>query len=189
MPHRRSRRTAQSYSQVAPMCPPIRVHWRHDWTWASFRPPESTTKTANRSVQPFLHSLPQSVVWHIGATWRIRLTINNIIDWTCVLPLAHQSLQPKRQNRSVQPFLQSSQQKVPILYLGANFPKNCHFPWGSRPLSSTWFLGPIRVLNSTQTASWSVQPFLKGSLVWQTDRPTDDATRSATIGRIYTVRT
>ena len=32
-------------------------------------------------------------------------------------------------------------------------------------------VGPPK--SSTQTASWSVQPFLQGSLVWQTDRPTD----------------
>jgi len=50
-------------------------------------------------------------------------------------------------------------------------------------------LGPFEP--STQTASRSVQPFLQGSLVlvWQTDgqtdRPTDHATRSVTIGRIY----
>jgi len=38
-------------------------------------------------------------------------------------------------------------------------------------------------------ASWSVQPFLQGSLQWQTDRqtdwPIDHAGRSVTIGRIY----
>jgi len=39
--------------------------------------------------------------------------------------------------------------------------------------------------SSTQMASQSVQSFLHGSLLWQTDRPTDRATRSVTIGRIY----
>jgi len=35
----------------------------------------------------------------------------------------------------------------------------------------------------TQTATRSLQPFfLQGSLVWQTDRPTDHTTRSVTIG-------
>jgi len=37
--------------------------------------------------------------------------------------------------------------------------------------SNTWFLGLTR--GSTQTAPRSVQPFLQGSLVWQTDRQTD----------------
>jgi len=33
----------------------------YDWTCASFGPPESTTRTANRSVQPFLHRSRQKV--------------------------------------------------------------------------------------------------------------------------------
>jgi len=45
------------------------------------------------------------------------------------------------------------------------------------------FLNPPE--STTQTASRSVQPFLQGSLVWQTDRQTDHATRSVTICRIY----
>jgi len=42
--------------------------------------------------------------------------------------------------------------------------------------------------SSTQTASRSVQPFLQGSLLWQTDRhviQADHASRFVTIGRIY----
>ena len=37
---------------------------------------------------------------------------------------------------------------------------------------------------TTQTTSLLVQPFLQGSLVWQTDRPTDHTTRSLKIGNI-----
>ena len=40
-------------------------------------------------------------------------------------------------------------------------------------------LGPPKFIN--QTASWSVQPFLQGSGLWETDH----ATRSVTVGRIY----
>jgi len=39
--------------------------------------------------------------------------------------------------------------------------------------------------SSAQTASQLVQPFLQGSLVWQTDGLSDHATRSVTIGHIY----
>ena len=39
--------------------------------------------------------------------------------------------------------------------------------------------------SSTQTATRSLQPFLQGSLVWLTDRPTDHDTRSVTIGCMY----
>jgi len=83
----------------------------------------------------------------------------------------------------VQSFLHSSRQSVAILY--NRQPINpfhgdldLHLMCGS--------LDPSEF--STQTASWSVEPFLQGSLVWQTDRPTDHASRSVTIGRIY-VRT
>jgi len=38
-------------------------------------------------------------------------------------------------------------------------------------------------------ASKSVQAFLQGSLLCQTVRPTDHATRSATTGRIYVCST
>jgi len=44
-------------------------------------------------------------------------------------------------------------------------------------------LGPPE--SSAQMESRSVQPFSQGSLVWQTDRPTDHATQSATIGSSY----
>jgi len=43
-------------------------------------------------------------------------------------------------------------------------------------------LGPLQ--SSTQTASRSVQLFLQGSLVWQTERPTDHAARSVIIGYV-----
>jgi len=74
----------------------------------------------------------------------------------------------------------------------APFPfQNCSFLWGdldSRLIHGS--LGPPK--SSTQTASQSVQSFLQGLLVWQTDRqtnrPTDHTTQSVTVGRIY-VRT
>ena len=44
----------------------------------------------------------------------------------------------------------------------------------SGPPSNTRFLGHTRVLN--QMASQSLHPCLQGSLVWQTNRPTDHAT-------------
>jgi len=44
-------------SHVGILVPP----GEYDWTCASFGPPESTPQTANRSVQPFLHSARQKV--------------------------------------------------------------------------------------------------------------------------------
>ena len=48
-----------------------------------------------------------------------------------------------------------------------------------------WGLSPRPPEPTAQTPSRSVQPFLQGLRLWQTDRPTDHATRSVTIGRIY----
>jgi len=73
--------------------------------------------------------------------------------------------------------------------LGKWCPENVRYPsklplW-SVPPSNAWFLGPNRVHISKR--SRSVQPFLQGSRLWQTDRQTDHTTPSVTIGRIYTM--
>jgi len=62
-------------------------------------------------------------------------------------------------------------------------PKNCPFPWGNLDLHLVnGSLGPPE--SSTQTASWSVQTFLHGSLLWQTDKHTM-LLGSVTTGCIY----
>ena len=83
---------------------------------------------------------------------------------------------------SVQPFLHRWPQSVPILYNGMLFPpQNCPFPWGGpKHPSHTWFPGPTRVLK------WHLNRFSHlAGLTSVTDRPTDHATRSVTIDRIY----
>ena len=80
----------------------------YDWTCASFGPLESTTDTANGSVQSFLHSLPQ---------------------------------------------------KVPILYNGRPYPPELPLPWGTWTSHVTHdAFGPYE--STTQTAPRSVQPSL-----------------------------
>jgi len=73
---------------------------------------------------------------------------------------------------SVQPFLYRWPQSVPILYSGTLLPPP--FIRGSGLHLIHGFLGPPE--SSTQMASRSAQPFLQGSLVWQTDRQTDRQT-------------
>jgi len=48
-------------------------------------------------------------------------------------------------------------------------PQSYPFPWGSGSHLIRGSLGPPK--SSTQSASWSIQQFLQGTLVWQTDRP------------------
>jgi len=80
----------------------------YDWTCASVGPFNSTTQTANPSVQPFLHRWPQS----------IRILCNGSPVFPSKLPLGiwtpiHGSLAPPESStqtasRSLQPFFQAS---------------------------------------------------------------------------------
>jgi len=143
--HRRRRRMVQSCSpggcNVSSYEGTLAPHGEYDWTCASFGPLESTTQTANRSVQPFLHN---------------------------------------------------SRQKLPIHYNGRTYPPELPLPWGSGPYVIHSSLGPPDCW--TQMATRSLQPFLQGSLVWQqTDRETDRQTdrplysvgNTSLIGRMY----
>ena len=209
------------------MCLSMGTRGKYDWTCSFFRPRETTTQMANWSVQPFCiaHSRVSSGKLHYLET---RLNLCTLVQpgeytWTCA------SFDPpdstnKTANQSVQPFLHSSWQKVPILYTGRPFLPNCPFSCGDLDPHLTRFLGPIQPHNpngisigsdvvaqmtavslyftmgctfppqngpfpqgdlnphliygslgplesSTWTASQSLQPFLQVSLVWQTDRP------------------
>ena len=139
-------------------------------------------------------------------------------DWICASFGPFES-RTQTANGSVQPFLQSSRQEVPILCNGRPYPPELPLPMGIWTPSNTWFLGPMpkghvdrfslfaqltaecpytlqwfahfslkialshggfgpHVIHGslsppesgTQMATWSFQPFLQGSLVWQTDR-------------------
>jgi len=62
-------------------------------------------------------------------------------------------------------------------------PNVCPFPWGIWTPSNTWSLGPTQVLNPNGISIGSA--FLQGSLVLQTDRPTDRPRYSVSNNRPY----
>jgi len=62
---------------------------------------------------------------------------------------------------------------TPPAYNGLFLPKNCHFPWGSRPPSNVWFSGPTRVLNPNGI---SIDSAVSAGLTRVTDRSTDQQT-------------
>ena len=64
-----------------------------------------------------------------------------------------------------------------MLFNVPDTPQNCPFHCGHLDP------GPVESIN--QTAFRSVQQFLQGSRLWQTDRPTDNATPSVTTDHIY----
>jgi len=86
---------------------------------------------------------------------------------------------------SVQLILQGSEQSIPILYRGPPpSPQNCQFLWGSGHLSTRWFLKPTRAHSSNGILV--VKPFCRvHDCDSVTDRLTDYATQSITIGSIY----
>jgi len=120
---------------------------------------------------------------HIGATWRIRLNL-------CFLQptWVHN---PNGKFISLAVFAQLTAES-PYTYNGLFFPPKLPSRWGyldSHLIHDS--LGPPQ--SSTQTVSQSIQPFLQGWLVWQTDRPTDRLTDhaiwSVTIYHIYVCST
>jgi len=135
---------------------------------------------ADRSVQLFLNISWQSVVGHIGATWRIRLNLCTLwplgeYDGSCASFGPFDST-TQMANRSVQPFLHSSQHiKIPVVYRGHPFfHQNYPFACGDLNLNLIHgSLGPPE--SSTQTASWLVKPFCtahhRASLYFTMGRP------------------
>ena len=135
---------------------------------------ESTTQTASRSVQPFLHSSRQSV----SILYNRRL-FNLKIAPSHGRPgphLMHDSLgvsEPTTQtaSRLNQPFLHSSAQGVRILYNGPPLgPSKLPLPMGDLdPSSKTRFFGPTRVLNPNGI---SIGSAVFAELITVTDRQT-----------------
>jgi len=145
------------------------AHWggtlappdEYDWTCTSFCT-TSTTQTANRSVQPFLHSSRQSVpILYNRGPFHPKLPFS----WGHRdHHLFHDSLrktEPTIQtaSRSVQLFSHMWPQSVPILYNGCPLsPKIAHSHGDLDPHIRHNRLNPSEPTD--QTASLSVQPFL-----------------------------
>jgi len=111
----------------------------------SLGPPEYSTQTAARSVQPFLHSSQQSVPVLYN---RLSFPFFGVSG----AHLIHDSLglsESTTQKASwlLQQFLYSKRQCSYTLQWTTHPPQNCLFPWGSGPPSSMCFLWPTRILN------------------------------------------
>jgi len=162
--------------------------WPHKWGAVTSRPPKGTSLRRNmsydyrslRSVHPFLHSSPfnqsPGILW-LAMGWTLLEKYPFHLEHLHS-HLIHGSLGPSDSailngiSIGSDIFAQLMAQRPYTLQWATPFSKNCHFPWGSSgPPSNTWFLWTTRV--HTQTASRSVNPFLQGSRLLQTDRPTD----------------
>jgi len=140
----------------------------YNWTCSSFGPPESITQTANRSVQPLLHSSPQKVpIINNGRPFPSKLPLIVGGIWTTsnswfLGPVRVHN--PNCVTIGTAVFAQVTAECPYTLQWAAPALSKLPLPWGIWTQSNTWFLGPPE--SSIQTASRSVKPFLEGSLVW-----------------------
>ena len=115
---------------------------------------------------------------HIGVTWRMWLNLCFI--WPTRVH------NPNGKSIGIAIFLHSLRKSL-RLYIGAIFPKIAPSHGGSGPHIIHDSFGQSEPTIPMQ--SLSVQPFLQGLLVWQTDRPTDHATQSVITGHMYVCST
>ena len=152
---------------------------KYDWTCASFSPLESTTKMANGSVQPFLHSLWQKVpMLYNGHPYPPELPLlMGHLDLPCNTWCFGTMRVHNRNGTSIGSTLFCTDDRgvsVPILYNALPVsPSKLPLPiLASGPHVIRGSLGPPE--SGTQMTTGLYQPFLQGSLVWQTsDRQTD----------------
>jgi len=111
--------------------------------------------------------------------------------WTPIqhmIPTARPSPQPKQHSYRFSRVCTDNRRVSLYFTMGRLFsPKNLPLPMGrSGPPSNTWFPGPTQVLNPNGSSiGTAVFAGLTSVTDRQTDRPTDHATRSVRIGRIY----
>ena len=115
--------------------------------------PESTTQTASRSVQPFLHSSRQSVsTLYNGPPLPLKIAPSHGASGRHTLYNfgAHPSPQVQTASTGSAVFKQLTAACPYIRYNGPPFPpQNCPLPYGMLTTSNrpTWFPGPTKVLN------------------------------------------
>jgi len=152
----------------------------YDWTCSSFGPLESTTDTANGSVQPFLHSLRQKVpILYNGRPYppELPLLMGDLdlpCNTWCFLSIRVHN--PNGTSIGSAVFAQMTAECLYTLQWFACFPSKLPLPMlSSRPHLILGSLSPPE--SATQMATWSFQPFLQ---IWQTDRATERPTDHAT---------
>ena len=134
------------------MYPPMWAHWRHLMNTIELVHPsahESTTQTANRSVQPFLHS-----------SWQEVPILYNGRPYPPELPfpmrgsgphLTHDSLRAQNPKGTSICSAVFAQLIAECLYTLQWFTRFClkiaHSHGGIWTPCNTWFLGPTRILN------------------------------------------
>jgi len=103
-----------------------------------------------------------------------------------MISTVHPSPQPKWHLNRFSRFCTDDRKVFLYFTMGRPFPpQNCPFSLGSGPHLIHGSLGPPESSDLNPNGISIGAAFLQSSLVCQTDRQTDHATRSVTIGRIY----
>jgi len=160
--------------------PPMRARWRH-----LVNPIELVLPSAHPSPQPKRQINRFSLICTANSRKSLYFTVGAPVPKNCpflwglwsliqhMIPSAHLSPIPNAISIGWAVFAQTTAESL-YFTMGCHFPpQNCPFPWGMwsyGPHLIHGSLGPTKSL--TQTVSRSLQPFLQGSLVWQTDRQT-----------------
>jgi len=139
---------------------------------------KSTTQTAFRLVQPFLHSSWQSVIGHVlspkncpshgairtpSSTW--------LLGPTCT--------HPQMASRLVQPCFCTAHHRVSLYFIIGR-----HFPLKIAHSHHRIWTPMVPWVHPTPQLKWHLDRFNRFCRAHYCDRPTDHATRSVTIGRI-----
>jgi len=146
------------------------------WTCASIGPHVSTTQTANRSVQPFLHRSWVSLYFTKGPSLpSLKITRSHRVSE----PHLTRFLGPIGTRKPNGIFIDTAvfaQMTAVFLYV-ANLqwyalPQNCPFPWGSGPHLINGSLGPSNFSTHANSISIGSAVFAGLSCDRQTDRQT-----------------
>jgi len=163
------------------MCPPIRAHWRYLASAIKL-----VLTSAHLSPQPkrridrFSHFCTAYSRMSLYCKWaplspKLPLPMGDLDPHLTHDSLGQFESKTQTASRSVQPFCTDGRRVSLYFAMGRPFPlSKLPIPMGIWTPSNTWFPGPTRVLNSNGISIGSA--VLQGSLVWQTDRPTDRQT-------------
>jgi len=153
---------------MAPLCPPMRTHWRHLVDTI-----ELVLPSAHQNVQPKLKidqfcrffaqltaETPYTLQW---APLSANIVPSHVGIWTSN-HWASPSQQPKWQHHRFSHFCTDDRGVSLYFIIGPPLPpQNCPLPWGCCTHLTHSSLGPPE--SSTQTSSRLAEPFLQGALV------------------------
>jgi len=159
------------------------LHGAH-LTYASLGPTKFKSQMASAIFAQLTAECRYTLQWVASFPLKIIPSHGRYGPPSSTIPWAHSSPKLKRHLYWFSHFCTHDCRVSLYFKIGRPFtPQNCLFPRRMWTPSNTWFLGPTRVLNPNSISIGSAG--LTSATDRLTDRSTDHATRSVTIGCIY----